>query len=538
MAEPFRTTPAMRVFGAGLPTFRGTPILASRDRLSPQLRQNALMEDQIRNEEAQIGLQQRQLERQFQLQDAENAAFEDLQKGEEIGNIYRKNPVLAMSPHFRNLVAMQPSRASQTLAPSLAQKLPPQYRERFFKSLETPEFAQNPLGALTAIEMEKDIDEQRGKLAEQNVPVHEYPRQLFTPEEFSGIINKHKTPKGGDPRMVALKEHFDMVQERKKAMLDAGLDQIENPAFAAGNKSASPSIPNPEFLDLTKEESKLYNLLSSGYRNLYAPAPAVAPEVEKKEIPQAEGSKDTMGKINPTALSEEDVNKEVQEALNQPEADENTYSAAINNPRASLDVKKQAVDKLKQFLKSPPEREMDKEQWDAWKKGLEEEISKGERQIRMVPEMEKYEAALAKDKKQIGDWIGEFAKTIGVPPRTAELSIQRKNYYKEQFDDFLRKKMGISGVFGPLGRDAENLKGLKWSEFADEMGLLGPIPGFRNIMRGKTYGDVLDDYLAEKFVKQRGLLSASPVASQIPEATRSQALDNVMNAIDNAPTKK
>ena len=70
------------------------------------------------------------------------------------------------------------------------------------------------------------------------------------------------------------------------------------------------------------------------------------------------------------------------------------------------------------------------------------------------------------------------------------------------------------------------------------MGLLGPIPGFRNIMRGKTYGDVLDDYLAEKFVKQRGLLSASPVASQIPEATRSQALDNVMNAIDNAPTKK
>ena len=147
MAEPFRTTPAMRVFGAGLPTFRGTPILASRDRLSPQLRQNALMEDQIRNEEAQIGLQQRQLERQFQIQDAENAAFEDLQKGEEIGNVFRKNPALAMSPYFRNLAMMQPSRASQSLSPSLSMKLPVEARGHFNRLLQTPEFAQNPLGA-------------------------------------------------------------------------------------------------------------------------------------------------------------------------------------------------------------------------------------------------------------------------------------------------------------------------------------------------------------------------------------------------------
>ena len=143
----------------------------------------------------------------------------------------------------------------------------------------------------------------------------------------------------------------------------------------------------------------------------------------------------------------------------------------------------------------------------------------------MVPEMEKYEAALAKDKKQIGDWIGEFAKTIGVPQRTAELSIQRNNYYKDQFDDFLRKKMGISGIFGPLGRDAENLKGLKWSEFADEMGLLGPIPGFRNIMRGKTYGDVLDDYLAEKSKPIAGNQPNVPALSK-EDAIKSQ---NVLN---------
>ena len=216
------------------------------------------MEDQIRNEEAQIGLQQRQLERQFQIQDAENAAFEDLQKGEEIGNVFRKNPALAMSPYFRNLAMMQPSRASQSLSPSLSMKLPVEARGHFNRLLQTPEFAQNPLGAYDEAERLHNIDKQHGELVKAGVPIEKIEKgKFYSPVEFESAVIQAKTPKGGDPRMAALKEHFDMVQERKKAMLDAGLDQIENPAFAAGDKSASPSIPNPEFLDLTKEESEL-----------------------------------------------------------------------------------------------------------------------------------------------------------------------------------------------------------------------------------------------------------------------------------------
>jgi len=45
---------------------------------------------------------------------------------------------------------------------------------------------------------------------------------------------------------------------------------------------------------------------------------------------------------------------------------------------------------------------------------------------------------------------------------------------------------------------ADKLLPFTGSEFAGDFGMEGVIPGFRRFGKGKTYGDVLDAYLAEK----------------------------------------
>jgi len=184
-------------------TMFGIEVDEPRWSLDPRLRRDMAQEQQIGLQEQSLDAQQAQLARQQRIMQAEDAAVADLEAGADIGNIFKNNPSLALSRNFNQFAGMQqmvqPSKAASTLAPSLAKSLNPQSREKFFGLIQTPEFANDPLGAMTQVQLEEEREKQHGELVKAGIPLAKIDRnKMYSPIEFEEMVFQSKKPHTGD----------------------------------------------------------------------------------------------------------------------------------------------------------------------------------------------------------------------------------------------------------------------------------------------------------------------------------------------------
>lgn len=511
-------------------------------------RENALIEQQIAAQEGALAAQQAKQEAELQGQEAMGRAFEELSQGEDIENIFRRNPAIAFSPQFGQFSQaaqfMQPSRASRALAPSLAKDLPGQYRSKYFELLNTPQYANDPLGAKTVIDTEMGIDEQRGRLAKVGIPLTGE-RKLFSPEEEEGLIFQH-TAKKSDPQIAAMEKYLERLQKKRDSLEAAGKDQIPNPLASGKDPTIPKYIPSPEYEKLEKEITDVDAQYGARMRGIFMP-PATATAEDITSPAATDGApksfKETMKEKAASASQLPTIpkvdDKEILADLNNPEADENTFEAAINDPNTSMEVKKAALEKLKKFAESPKfpfgttTREANSRIFN-----LKEQIKAAEKNIRMVPEMENYRKTWTQEKKDMESYVKDFAKSLGLDFDLVIADIAKaepatddpENPFtvRDQFEMFLAKKMGIKPSplsKGALSRQSDRLLKFTGGEFAQEFGLKGPIPGFRSFGKGKTYGDVLDAYLGEKFPEQTSQPSVAAPQEMIVDVTTREEVE-------------
>ncbi len=211
MAEPYKSTPASRVFGMGLPrrkvdnpgTIFGIEVDEPRWSLDPRLRRDMAEEQQMAMQEQALADQQAQMDRQRRGIAETDAAIADLEAGADIGNVFKQRPGIVFSPNFSQFAKMaqvvQPSKATSTLAPSLAKSLAPQNREKFFNLIQTPQFANDPLGAMTQVQLDEEREKQHGELVKAGIPLAKIDRsKSYSPIEFEEMVLQHKKPRTGD----------------------------------------------------------------------------------------------------------------------------------------------------------------------------------------------------------------------------------------------------------------------------------------------------------------------------------------------------
>jgi hypothetical protein len=211
MAEPFKSTPASRVFGMGLPrrkvdnpgTIFGIEVDEPRWSLDPRLRRDMAQEQMLSMQEQSLDAQQQQLQRQQRVAQAEDAAISDLEAGADIGNIFKNNPSLALSRNFGQFANMaemaRPSKAAQSMIPSLAMKLPIEERGVFNELVNQPEFANNPFAAYDEAQRRGSRSKQHGELVKAGVPLAKIDQTKdYSPVEFQDLINQHNKPNTGD----------------------------------------------------------------------------------------------------------------------------------------------------------------------------------------------------------------------------------------------------------------------------------------------------------------------------------------------------
>jgi hypothetical protein len=234
---------------------------------------------------------------------------------------------------------------------------------------------------------------------------------------------------------------------------------------------------------------------------------------------------DTMRK----AAKPEDIlrvdEKEIIEGINDPSADENTFMAAIQDPKVSLPVKQMAAQKLRQLADTPKKIPyMTLNEAEKRKKKLVSEAEKAEKVIRMYPEVQKYSKAWDDEKAKVAGWVKEYSDSLGIDEDALTMSLAKdepvedrdvadtqapSETYRNRFEKFVRDKYGKDA----LSKKAEKLEPFTKSEFAEDLGVeVNPftsysLPGLiGQFAQGigvlpsgaKTYRDVLDAYLGEK----------------------------------------
>jgi len=185
------------------PTLYGRPVEKNWYDLDPAFRKNALEELQFSEQMEDLADKQAQRERERQSNELEAAAIADLEAGADIGNVFRQRPGLALSRNFNQFANMaqmvQPSKAASTLAPSLARSLNPQSREKFLGLIQTPAFANDPLGAMTQVQMDEEREKQHGELVKAGIPLSKIDRKkTYSPIEFEEMILQNKKSQTGD----------------------------------------------------------------------------------------------------------------------------------------------------------------------------------------------------------------------------------------------------------------------------------------------------------------------------------------------------
>lgn len=519
MAEPFKQTPASRVFGFGLrpqqpaPTFFGTPILADRNRLSPFLRQNAFQEQAMAAQEDALAAQQQEMQarqqelmRHQQVLEAEDAAMQDLAAGEQLGNIFKKNPALAFSRNAGQLASaaqmIQPSNAMKAAIPSLAMKLPIEERTIFNQLLSDPEFSTNPFAAYDEAQRRSARARQHGELVKAGVPLSKIDTTRdYAPIEYEDLVRQHTQPKTGN-------DYLDKLVQQTWTDFD---DQYDPPETLTD--------PMDIALDKAEKKARLREGILAKYGAVKPIAPADAATAQNITAPGAMGGapsfKQTMqgqaGKVPKATDILQVSDDEIIQDINSPEADENTFMFALQDPATSEKVKREALNRLKAFAKEP---KFPKGTGPAEARtriaALQNKVAEGERQLRKLPEQRKINEAWTAEKSDMDRYITEYAKSLGLDPDIVAVGIAQKeplekgfnekgqrDNYRDDFARFLSKKMGVKG--DPLSKQSDRLFPFQGSEFAEDFGLAGNIPGFRSIGKGKTYGEVLDTVLAEKF---------------------------------------
>jgi len=340
-----------------------------------------------------------------------------------------------------------------------------------------------------------------------------------------------------DQSIAMRKEEIDMLSRRLNQLTKDDMAEIPTGKDANGNPIYG---PNPEYVNLAKELKDREDELRGIYRGVYAP------ETVKKQAattsaappPQAESQvafKERMKVLAGGQPKEQIIapvkDDEILAALNSPGVDENTFIAATTSPSTSLEVKKQALEKLRQFAKEPKFPAgttvmQAKERLGA----INDKIAEAERAVRMEPERQKLNQAWTQEKSQMAIYIKDFAKSLGLKPDLVENSLAINELtdpnteypvtIRAEFDAFLRNKKGVKGNF--LDMQADKLLPFTGSEFAGDFGMEGFIPGFRSFGKGKTYGDVLDAYLAEKVPT-----SAASPQNQVAQPTPTLNVKNV-----------
>jgi len=441
----------------------------------------------------------------------------------------------------------QATLSDKTLAPHIAKSIPVEVRGEYWNRITA---GQSPTEAKDAVEVMAYNRDLRSKLAEVMSPEEinkKYGSDAapLDPAVITYEISQRKSTGSGrtDPKMDALDRLVRLTTDRAKSFMIEGVgaptkpeDPVADPAGAALYEQYSAAKADA---DKATEAYRKY-LSGIGMPELEqkaAPPPAGAGAVTPPSTAAAGGIgaaaagggigiRDT---IKGALKTPEEVlrvdDKEILADLESPDADENTFMATINDPRASIEVKKKAAERMRQIAEKPKKLMIGLGEAERRKEKLVSMADEAEKVVRMYPEVEKYKKAWTAEKSKIEDWIKDYADHMGFDVDSLTISLAEnepvkkrdvfdtqapKETYRSRFQKYLKDKFGED----VLARKAEKLEPFKDSEFAKELGmkteaftsytptgLLAQFAQNLDILPGggsKKYRDVLDAYLGEK----------------------------------------
>jgi hypothetical protein len=358
------------------------------------------------------------------------------------------------------------------------------------------------------------------------------------------------TGKGGtrDVAGQMMEKDLGLLDSSIKDMIEAGDDMITD--------AAGVSAPNPVFQQLVTDRNGLRDELRGFYQSKYRPAESATATTQQQVNPSAAAARSALTGMasvatpfSPAALPAMAISGALPQAqtpipesetiidINDPSADENTYAAAISDAKTSKEVKQQALEKLRQFAEKPRKLSgLTMRAAQERKNNLTKMVEAAEKQIRLAPEVAKYNQAWDAEKSKVAGWINEFADELGIDADELENSIATREPIssdafdadgnlitaRDKFEEFLRNK---NNGKSPLYDKAEKLNQFKRSEFANELKEgLSPVEKLQTLAaaglsmalvpflggdaasyaakilpdKSKTYEDVLDIYLDEK----------------------------------------
>lgn len=504
MAEPFKQTPASRVFGFGLrpqqpaPTFFGTPILADRNRLSPYLRQNAFEEQQMAAQEEALAAQQQQMAmqqqiamRNQQIMDAEMAAEQDLAAGEQLGNIFKKNPALAFSRNAGQFASaaqmMQPSNAMKAAIPSLAMKLPIEERGIFNQLLNDPEFSANPFAAYDEAQRRSARARQHGELVKAGVPLSKIDTTRdYAPVEFEDLIQQHKQ-KSANPRLDYLKDFMDNVGKRVAAFeeSDGAFDEKGNPTKA--------------LVDLRNKYAQISDLYDQEMMGLVMPKQAASDAVTAQKITAPPSTKIEV--LPPIQLTKEKL-----QSVPLEQRDEAHYEELLSRSDLTPDERKKSEQEFKSLMaKDVPKEKAGPDILSA--KNRPQEIKQREEKILNLSKKAQDEKdwinAWEESKNKVVSAIEKIAKETGYSPKQVAASLKsgQKVYFKlgeesVSLEQWLGKLLKSKEEYGvPLLGSPDSFKNWATTSLLDDVvaGMYGRSP--------PIWSSVVDDVLkkSDKF---------------------------------------
>jgi hypothetical protein len=548
MADPFQELgitrrPLFQMFG--LPEDRGAG--------SPRMAQ-AVQNDRI-TQAAQMKLDQdiADIERRGQ---AEAAADE----------FVRQNPDAAMAgssrygdiQQYRQMQQRGPSYSDAVLSRSLASKLSPVAREKFYQNIEAG------MGANASFD-DAEADEEDMKLrvglVEAGVPratVEGMQGRIdqLTAAELRAMAKSGGGSSGKNPEMQALEDNYEMLRkeyedartlgevspELEKDYLDTRGELLKRRRALYTPRQQTPDaakqIVNNVAAGLTAAGGMASGLTPAGSVAAgIMSGTANAAGVDLRPTGAGGGFMDTMRK----AAKPEDIlrvdEKEITEGVNDPSADENTFMAAIQDPKVSLPVKQQALARLEDYAKNikPVPTMKPREHFDRIKR-IKESVEEGRKSVEMAPVVAEYNKTWDAEKAEMSSRIARFAEALGLTQEQAEYALREDDAlpvrhlvpaptegWKRQdtqnpdisarkaFELFVAKDLGGKpGDEVLLNKRPDRFLPFEGSKFAGELGMQGPIPGFRSLGKGKNYAEVLDVYLREKQPTVAGSQAAVP----------------------------
>lgn len=169
---------------------------------------------------------------------AEDRAIQSIRDNpDEIPNVFARNPELVRSPSFGQFESIRqsviPTRAQQTLAPSLRMKLAPDEAQYFDEEIGVDGDA---VGAFQRSRMRGARERDYADLVDKNVPwevVDAYKQQgkVFSPMEKAQLIQRHKKASAvDDADEVGFNSYWSMIKESPPLKPDGSMDyeQLKN----------------------------------------------------------------------------------------------------------------------------------------------------------------------------------------------------------------------------------------------------------------------------------------------------------------------